>query len=100
MNVIRQNVADQRPIVERMNKTGEALKTLLADPEADQLQEILDDTNKRFDDMKQAVRERANSLDVAFDQTSQVSIAKLTLLSKYRKHRTITLNLYFDRIKG
>ena len=74
MNVLKQSVVDQRPVVERINKTGDSLKALLTDPEADELQEILDVNNKRFDDVKEAVRERADSLVVALDETSQVLV--------------------------
>ena len=70
---MKQSIADQKPAIDRLNKTGSALVKLLGDDESEKLQEILDDVTSRFDVIKTSVRDKLNVLDEAMHQTSQVS---------------------------
>ncbi len=72
--VLKQEVADQKPSVDRLNKTGAALLKLIGDEESAHLQDQLEDDNNRFDQIKNGLRERSNTLDEAFQETSEVSI--------------------------
>lgn len=89
--VIKHNIADHKPLLDRLNKTGSALLKLVDDDEAERLQELLDNDNARFEIIKNDVRERANSLDEALQETSEVSnifgfqIMKLSLKETNKK---------------
>ncbi len=72
---MKQNIADEKPLLDRLNKTGSALRHLAGDEDAERLQGTLDDDNARFDAIKNSIRERSNSLDEALQQTSEVRSA-------------------------
>ena len=45
---------------------------LVGDDDVEKLQQIIDELSARFDDVKNAIRERSNTLDEALQQTSEV----------------------------
>jgi len=69
---LKQNAADEKPAIDRLVKTGLALAKLIGDDEAEKIREIMDDMALRFDAIKCFVRQRANVLDEAQQQSSQV----------------------------
>lgn len=73
VKLMKQKVADQKPVLDRLNKTGGALLKLVGDENQDQVQDTLETDSNRFDDIKNSIRERSNSLDEALQQTSEFS---------------------------
>ena len=69
---MKQNVADEKPAIDRLTKTGLALAKLVGDDDAERIRETIDDMTSRFDVVKNVVRQRANVLDEALQQSSQV----------------------------
>ena len=72
--VLKQDVADHKPQIDRLNKTGAALLKLVGEEDAEKLQEMMESDTARFDGIKNAIRERSNSLDEALQQTSEVRL--------------------------
>lgn len=75
--LMKQSIADEKPAIDRLGKTGSALVKLVGAEESEKLHELLEDVTSRFDFIKNAVRERSNCLDEALLQTSQVISSKL-----------------------
>ena len=65
-------MADHKPVLDRLNKTGSALLKLVGDEDIEKLQELLDQDGAHFDRIKNGIRERSNSLDEALQQSSEV----------------------------
>ena len=70
--MLKQNIADHKQKVDKLNKMGSALVNLVGDGEVVQLQEVMDLDNMRFDDIKNGIRERTNTLDEALQQNCEV----------------------------
>ena len=71
--LLKQNIADHKPILDRLNKTGSALLHLVTEgDDAERLRSLIDDDNARFDAVKNSARERANALDEALQQAAEV----------------------------
>ena len=70
---LKQNIADHKPVVDRLNKTGSALLMLAGGDDSERLQSLIDDDNTRFDAVKNSARERSNSLDEALQQAAEVT---------------------------
>ena len=70
---LKQLLADNKPLIERLNKTGSALTKLVGDDEAESVDAIIDSDNLRYEEFKNAIRERTYSLDAALQQTSEFS---------------------------
>jgi len=72
--VLKQDIQDNKPLVDRLNKSGLALGKLgLSPADADLLQETMQEDNRRVDDIRRAVRERSLSIDEALQQSAEVS---------------------------
>lgn len=69
---LKQNIADHKPVVDRLNKTGSALLLLAGGDDSERLQSLIDDDIARFDAVKNRARERFNSLDEALQQAAEV----------------------------
>ena len=69
---MKQTIADQKPLLDKLNKTGPALVKLLGEDEAEKMQSMIADANDKFDAIKNNVRETTNTLDEALQQTSEV----------------------------
>ncbi len=72
LQMLKQNIADRKPLVDRLNKTGLALLKLVGEENTGSLQDMIDDDNQRFAAIKNAGRERGNVLDEALQQSSEV----------------------------
>ena len=70
--LLKQSLADNKPLVERLNKTGSALLKLVGEEDANRLHDNLDEDNQRYEAIKNAIRERSNSLEEALQETSEV----------------------------
>lgn len=72
LQLLKQSIADKKPLVDRLTKTGNALLKLVGEEEGDQVQAIMDGDTERYDRIKNSIREQANNLDEALQQTSEV----------------------------
>lgn len=63
-----------KPVADRLSKTGTSLMKLVGDDEAERVREIVGDLTCRFDSVKNVMRQRANKLDDALQQMSEVCI--------------------------
>lgn len=69
---MKKDVADYKPVIDRLNKTGSSLVQLVSPDAAQDIQDKLDDDNKRVDNVRTGVRERSNSIDAAMQQSAEV----------------------------
>ena len=83
--VLKQNIADNKPLQDRLNKTGSALLKLVGEEDQDKVQDILDQDNARFDAVKDGVRERNNVIEESIQQTSEVSLRLELEIAKARQ---------------
>lgn len=67
-----QSVSEHKALVDKLNKTGAALKKLCSSEEGAKVQDIMDSDNKRYNALKDILRERQNALEEAMQATSQV----------------------------
>ena len=68
-----QSIAEQKPLLDKLNKTGEALGALVADDDSSKINEILDGDNARYAALRLELRERQQALDNALQESSQFS---------------------------
>jgi len=68
-----QSVADHKPLLDRLNKTGGALLKLVNKEDAAKIQDLLEMDNQRYNNLKTELRERAQALEDALQETSQFS---------------------------
>lgn len=73
MKALKQDVADHKPVIDRLNKTGSALVQLVTQEAAADVQKKLDDDNKRVEHIRNGVRERSYSINAAMQQSAEVS---------------------------
>ncbi len=85
LQYLKQNIADHKPVLDRLNKTGSALRQLVdttggaGGEDSERLQSLIEDDNARFDAVKNSARERSNSLDEALQQAAEVPLTLFTL---------------------
>uniref|UniRef100_A0A4Y0BI09 Uncharacterized protein n=1 Tax=Anopheles funestus TaxID=62324 RepID=A0A4Y0BI09_ANOFN len=70
---LTQSIAEHKPLLDKLNKTGEALMALVADDDAAKIGEILDSDNARYAALRTELRDRQNALDQALQESSQFS---------------------------
>lgn len=68
-----QSINEHKPLLDKLNKTGEALAGLVADDDAAKIANILDSDNGRYAALKAELRERQQALDQALQESSQFS---------------------------
>ncbi|XP_037914668.1 dystonin isoform X45 [Hermetia illucens] len=68
-----QSIAEHKPLLDKLNKTGETLAALVADDDAAKISEILDSDNARYAALKTELRERQQALENALQESSQFS---------------------------
>ncbi|XP_065369777.1 dystonin isoform X14 [Calliphora vicina] len=68
-----QSIAEHKPLLDKLNKTGEALGALVADDDSAKINEILDSDNARYAALRLELRERQQALDNALQESSQFS---------------------------
>ena len=69
---LKQEVQDRKPAMDRLNKTGAALAALCDPAGASEVNAMLDDDNRRMDEVRTRVRDRSNSIDLAMQQSAEV----------------------------
>lgn len=70
---LMQSIADHKPLLDKLNKTGEALAALVAEDDAAKISELLDADNQRYAALKNELRDRQNALEKALQESSQFS---------------------------
>ncbi|XP_054709316.1 LOW QUALITY PROTEIN: microtubule-actin cross-linking factor 1, isoforms 1/2/3/4/5-like [Uloborus diversus] len=68
-----QSVHDHKPLVDKLNKTGNALTKLCKEEESDKLEIILESDNSRYNALRKILREHQSALEEALQATSQFS---------------------------
>lgn len=64
-------ITEHKPIVERLNKTGQSLINIVQDKDAKQVKRMMDNINERYNNLKFKLREQQAVLDSALQETSQ-----------------------------
>lgn len=73
MQVLKQDIQDNKPLIDKLNKTGLALTKMALKPnDLELVTSTMDDDNKRVDGIRRAVRERSMSIDEALQQSAEV----------------------------
>ncbi|XP_034109861.1 dystonin isoform X43 [Drosophila albomicans] len=67
------SIAEHKPLLDKLNKTGEALGALVADDDSAKINEILDTDNARYAALRLELRERQQALESALQESSQFS---------------------------
>ncbi|KAK9887502.1 hypothetical protein WA026_023054 [Henosepilachna vigintioctopunctata] len=68
-----QSINEHKPLVDKLNKTGEALVRLCNDDDGAKVQELLDADNSRYAALKAELRQRQQALEDALQESSQFS---------------------------
>lgn len=63
--MLMQSIAEHKPLVDKLTKTGEALMRLTNEEDAIKLQEILDSDNARYAALRSELRQRQQALEKA-----------------------------------
>ena len=66
-----QAVADHKPLVDKLNKSGAALIRLIFEDDARQVQKLMDSDNDRYNRLRNLLRDNQNALEAALQATSQ-----------------------------
>lgn len=74
---------DHKPLIEKLNKTGAALVSLCGDDDSERMQEMLDEDNKHVEEIRNAVRERSNSIEEALQQSAEVSFLIYIIIIRF-----------------
>lgn len=64
-----QSISEHKPLLDKLNKTGEALSNLVADEDAAKIHEILDNDNARYAALRTELRERQQALEQALQES-------------------------------
>lgn len=68
-----QSINEHKPLVDKLNKTGDALIRLCNEEEGGKVQEILDVDNQRYSALRSELRTRQQNLEKALQESSQFS---------------------------
>lgn len=68
-----QSISEHKPLLDKLNKTGEALANLVADEDTAKIHDILDSDNARYAALRTELRERQQALEQALQESSQFS---------------------------
>ena len=66
-------ISDQKPLVDKLNKTGEALIRLVNDDDGAKVQDIIDAHNSRYSALRAHLRQRQQALEQALQESSRFS---------------------------
>lgn len=66
-------ISDQKPLVDKLNKTGEALIRLVNDDDGAKVQDLLDADNARYSALRAQLRQRQQALEQALQESSRFS---------------------------
>lgn len=70
---LMQSITDHKPLLDKLNKTGEALANLVAEDDSSKIQDMLESDNQRYSALKTELRERQLALEKALQESSLFS---------------------------
>lgn len=70
---LQSSIQETRPLVDKMNKSGQGLSLLCNEDDAARVNDLLDQANTRFDAVRENVRSRGQALDESLHKSSQFS---------------------------
>lgn len=68
---LMQTVSNHKPLIDKFNKTGDALAVLVNQHDAEHLHDIVETVNGRYSALKSELRDRQLALEQALQETSQ-----------------------------
>ncbi|XP_037953232.1 uncharacterized protein LOC119683566 isoform X20 [Teleopsis dalmanni] len=68
-----QSIIEHKPLLDKLNKTGEALGAIVADEDGAKINETVDSDNSRYVALRLELRERQQALENALQESSQFS---------------------------
>lgn len=68
-----QSISEHKPLLDKLNKTGETLAAIVADDDSHKIHDILESDNARYNALKVELRERQQALEQALQESSQFS---------------------------
>lgn len=71
INSLNRAINEHKPVVDRLNKTGQSLMSIVQEQNAKQVKRMLDNINDRYNNLKVKLREGQSILDSALAETSQ-----------------------------
>ena len=83
LKALQQEVQDCKPVLRRLNKSGQALAVYCQAQCADQLNTVMEKVNCQMDDVCHCVRDRSISIDLALQQSAKVGSVDESLLQRY-----------------
>ena len=89
--VLKQDIQDNKPLVDKLNKTGTALSKLyLSEDDLELVKSTVDDDNRRVEDIRRAMRDRSMSIDEALQQSAEVGlITIMTIRAQWLSGRVL-----------
>uniref|UniRef100_W8ALB2 Dystonin n=1 Tax=Ceratitis capitata TaxID=7213 RepID=W8ALB2_CERCA len=67
------SITEHKPLLDKLNKTGEALGALVSEDDSAKINEVLDSDNSRYAALRLELRERQQMLENALQESSQFS---------------------------
>ncbi|KAH9415294.1 hypothetical protein DERP_006388 [Dermatophagoides pteronyssinus] len=71
INHLNRSINEHKPVLEKMNKTGQSLINIVQERDGKQVKRYMDDINDRFNNLKIKLRDQQLILDSALQETSQ-----------------------------
>lgn len=87
-----QSVADHKPLLDKLNKTGGALLKLVNREDTAKITDLLEIDNQRYNHLKAELRERGQTLEDALQETSQFSDKLDGMLSSLNETANLVKN--------
>lgn len=71
--MLLQSISEHKPLLDKLNKTGEALISLVNEDDGAKVQDIMETDNARYNALKLELRQRQQALEQALQESSQFS---------------------------
>lgn len=71
INHLNRSINEHKPVLEKLNKTGQSLINIVQERDGKQVKRLMDDINDRFNNLKIKLRDQQLILDSALQETSQ-----------------------------
>lgn len=71
--MLLQSISEHKPLLDKLNKTGEALINLVNEDDGARVQDIMETDNARYNALKLELRQRQQALEQALQESSQFS---------------------------
>lgn len=71
INHLQRSINEHKPVLEKLNKTGQSLINIVQERDSKQVKRLMDDINERYNNLKNKLRDQQLILDSAMQETSQ-----------------------------